>query len=58
MVHDAGVELVDVVHAAATAPARLLGRDHERGAIAVGLRADLVSLDPATLRAREVWIAS
>lgn len=58
MVHEANIDLVDAVHAAATTPARLLGRDNERGAIAVGLRADLVALDPATLCAREVWIAS
>jgi N-acetylglucosamine-6-phosphate deacetylase len=58
MVFDAGIDLVDVVRAAATTPARLLGREQEQGAIAVGLRADLVALDPTTLCAREVWIAS
>lgn len=56
MVHEAGIDLVDVVHAAATTPARLLGRDHERGALVAGLRADVVSLDPSTLLVDEVWI--
>ncbi|HVV36385.1 MAG TPA: amidohydrolase family protein [Acidimicrobiales bacterium] len=57
MVQAARIDIVDVVHAAATTPARLLGLDGERGAIAVDLRADLVALDPDTLRATEVWIA-
>jgi N-acetylglucosamine-6-phosphate deacetylase len=57
MVHEAGVDIVDVIHAASTTPAALLGLDGERGALAVGLRADLVALDPHTLRATEVWIA-
>ncbi len=56
MVHEAGIDLVDVVHAAATTPARLLGLDGERGAIAPDLRADLVALDPETLRAQQTWI--
>ncbi|MDP1793437.1 MAG: N-acetylglucosamine-6-phosphate deacetylase [Acidimicrobiales bacterium] len=58
MVHEAGIDLVDVVQAASTTPARLLGRRDERGAISAGLRADLVALDPSTLRATEVWIAT
>jgi N-acetylglucosamine-6-phosphate deacetylase len=57
MVHEANVDLVDVVHAAATTPARLVGLDGERGAIAAGLRADLVFLDPHSLRVTEVLIA-
>jgi N-acetylgalactosamine-6-phosphate deacetylase len=57
MVHGAGIDLVDVVHAAATTPARLLGLDGERGALVAGLRADLVALDVHTLHAKEVWIA-
>lgn len=56
MVHDAGIDLVDVVHAAATTPARLLG-DDTRGALSVGRRADVVALDPETLRTTEAWIA-
>jgi N-acetylglucosamine-6-phosphate deacetylase len=55
MVHQAGIDLVDVIRAAATTPARLLGVGSERGAIAPGLRADLVALDPESLRATEVW---
>lgn len=58
MVHEAGLDLVDVVQAAATTPARLLGRADERGAIAPGLRADFVALDPTTLLTTEVWIAT
>ncbi|MEY2472783.1 MAG: N-acetylgalactosamine-6-phosphate deacetylase [Actinomycetota bacterium] len=57
MVRAAGIDLVDVIQAAATTPARLLGLDAERGALLPGLRADIVSLDPETLRATEVWIA-
>lgn len=57
MVHEAGIDIVDVIHAAATTPARLLGLDHERGALVAGGRADLVALHPDTLRATEVWIA-
>lgn len=40
-----GVPLVDAVRAAATTPARVLGLDHHVGALAPGLRADLVVLD-------------
>jgi N-acetylglucosamine-6-phosphate deacetylase len=57
MVHEANIDLVDVVHAAATTPARLVGVDGERGALAAGLRADLVFLDPHSLRVTEVLIA-
>ncbi len=58
MVFEAGIDLLDVIQAAATTPARLLGRGTERGSLTPGLRADLVALDPITLRANEVWIAS
>lgn len=57
MVHEANIDLVDVVRVAATTPARLLGLDTERGAIVAGRRADLVALDPTSLRATEVWTA-
>jgi N-acetylglucosamine-6-phosphate deacetylase len=57
MVHQANVDLVDVVHAAATTPARLLGIGDERGSIAPGRLADFVALDSTTLRAQQVWIA-
>ena len=56
MVQEANVDLVDVVHAAATTPARLMQVDHERGALVAGLRADLVALDPTTFGVQEVWI--
>jgi N-acetylglucosamine-6-phosphate deacetylase len=57
MVNDAGVDLIDVVHAAATTPARLLGLAGQRGALTRGSRADVVALDPGTLRATDVWTA-
>ncbi|HUR77554.1 MAG TPA: amidohydrolase family protein [Acidimicrobiales bacterium] len=57
MVQEAGIDIVDVVHAAATTPARLVGIEGERGALAAGLRADLVFLDPHTLRVTEVLTA-
>lgn len=43
-VHVGGLPLEAAVRAASTTPARLLGVSHERGAIAVGMRADLVHL--------------
>jgi N-acetylglucosamine-6-phosphate deacetylase len=49
------VPLPHAVMAASTTPARLLGLT-DRGAIAVGARADLVLLDEG-LRARSTWIA-
>jgi N-acetylglucosamine-6-phosphate deacetylase len=57
MVREARIDLVDVIRAAATTPAHLLGLDAERGALRAGLRADVVSLDAQSLRATEVWIA-
>lgn len=42
----AGVSLVDAVRMAATTPARVLGLGGTVGALAPGLRADLVELDP------------
>ena len=51
----AGVELADAVVAASTNPAALIGL-HDRGAIEVGRRADLVALDPA-LTIEQVWLA-
>ncbi|HUQ38740.1 MAG TPA: amidohydrolase family protein [Acidimicrobiales bacterium] len=54
LVHRAGVPLADAVHAAATAPADLLGL-RERGRIAPGARADLVALD-AGLGVEQVWV--
>jgi len=40
-----GLGIADVARMAATTPARVLGLRHDRGAIEVGLRADLVLLD-------------
>jgi N-acetylglucosamine-6-phosphate deacetylase len=54
-VAEAGISVVDAVAAASSTPARLLGLD-DRGAIAVGRRADLVALD-AGFAVQEVWIA-
>lgn len=50
-----GVSLEDAARAASTTPARLL-RLGDRGAIAPGLRADLVALGP-DLAVRATWIA-
>jgi N-acetylglucosamine-6-phosphate deacetylase len=58
MVQEVDIDLVDVVRAASTTPAKLLGLGHERGSIATGLRADLVALEPSTLKATEVWISA
>ncbi|HVM10715.1 MAG TPA: N-acetylglucosamine-6-phosphate deacetylase [Acidimicrobiales bacterium] len=56
MVVECGLPLEDVVAAAATVPARLVGAA-DRGAIASGLRADLVCLTPVPeLRVAGVWI--
>jgi len=45
MMRTLGVSEVDLARMAATNPARLLGIDHDCGAIAEGKRADLVALD-------------
>jgi N-acetylglucosamine-6-phosphate deacetylase len=50
-----GVALEHAIDAASANPARLLGLD-DRGAIVEGRRADLVALDPDTLRATATWI--
>ncbi len=51
-----GVPLVEVVRMASLTPARIVGRDHEIGSIAVGKRADLVVLDK-TLQVQHVYLA-
>ena len=50
-----GVTLERAIAAASTNPAGLLGLA-DRGTIETGRRADLVALDPDTLRATETWI--
>ena len=50
-----GTPLGDVLRAASTHPARLLGLD-DRGMIEVGCRADLVALDES-LEVEQVWVA-
>lgn len=55
VVEAAGIPLVDAVRMAATTPARSLGLD-DRGAIAVGKRADLAMLD-ASWRCVATWVA-
>lgn len=57
MVHEANIDLVDVIQAAATTPAALMGLAGERGALTPGGRGDLVFLDAQTLRVTEVLIA-
>ena len=56
-VHHGAVSLADAVKAASTTPARLLGLG-DRGAIAPGLRADLVTLEPRDggWRVVSVWV--
>ncbi len=50
-----GASLADALAMASTTPARFLGLSAERGAIAPGLRADLVALD-AALQVADVWV--
>ena len=51
-----GVSLAEASIMASRTPARLLGMETQRGAIAAGYAADLVHLDDA-LEAQKVWIA-
>jgi N-acetylglucosamine-6-phosphate deacetylase len=53
-VHHAGVPLVDAVAAASSHPASALGLDGEVGALAAGLRADVLAVD-GSLRPVAVW---
>ena len=57
VVDRADVALEDAVAAASTTPARLVGL-HDRGAIAPGLRADMVALErrDGAWRVAAVWI--
>ncbi len=55
VVHQVGVALDRAVRAASTTPAALLGLG-DRGALAPGRRADIVALDPTSLRCTETWI--
>ena len=55
VVQRVGVPLERAVRAAATTPAQLLGL-HDRGALAAGRHADIVALDPTSLRATATWI--
>ena len=55
MVRLAGVPLVEAARMATLNPARALRRDHERGRLATGLRADLVLLT-RDLEVAAVWI--
>lgn len=55
-VRHAGVPLLDAVASASATPAAVLGLDTEVGALAAGLRADVVAVDP-DLRPIAVWRA-
>jgi N-acetylglucosamine-6-phosphate deacetylase len=58
MVVECGLPLAEVIAAASTTPARLVGAT-DRGAIAAGLRADLVALGPPpALDLQDIWIAA
>jgi N-acetylglucosamine-6-phosphate deacetylase len=56
-----GVPMVDAARAAATTPARVLGLERDVGALAPGLRADLVVLGDelavAAVMRRGIWFA-
>lgn len=54
-VHLLGLPLEEALRMATLYPAQFLRLEHERGAIAEGLRADLVALDE-DLRVVETWI--
>jgi len=56
VVTQVGVSLERAVAAASTTPARLLGLS-DRGALAVGRRADVAALDPVSLRCTATWVA-
>lgn len=56
VVRHVGVSLERGVRAAATTPAQLLGLN-DRGALAAGRLADVVSLDPSSLRVTATWVA-
>lgn len=55
-VHEAGVDIAAAVEAASSTPARLLGIDRDRGALAPGRRADVVAVDDDLLPVA-VWTA-
>ena len=55
VVRQVGLSLERAVAAASTTPATLMGLA-DRGALAVGRRADVAALDPATLRCTETWV--
>jgi N-acetylglucosamine-6-phosphate deacetylase len=55
-VRTAGIDLATAVEAATLTPARLVGIDHDRGALAVGLRADVLAVDH-DLAPVAVWTA-
>ncbi len=55
VVHRVGVSLERAVRAASTTPAHLLGLA-DRGALAAGRHADVVALDPISLRATATWV--
>ncbi|HEV7721147.1 MAG TPA: amidohydrolase family protein [Iamia sp.] len=56
VVQRVGVALDRAVRAASTTPAALLGLT-DRGALASGRHADIVALDPTSLRATATWVA-
>jgi N-acetylglucosamine-6-phosphate deacetylase len=56
VVQRVGVSLERAVRAASTTPAALLGLA-DRGALASGRHADIVALDPTSLRATATWVA-
>lgn len=56
LVHAAGWSVDEALDAVTWVPANLLSSPPERGALVVGMPADLVALDPETLAVQRVWI--
>ena len=49
--------LASALRYASTEPARFLGVDHQRGRLAPGLQADMVALEPSSVRVVGTWVA-
>jgi len=52
-----GVNLTDALAMASRAPAKALGLDNKLGRLASGFRADMIALDPLTVRVLTTWVA-
>jgi N-acetylglucosamine-6-phosphate deacetylase len=52
-----GMNLADALQCASRAPADFLGLSKSLAALAKGRRADMIALDPGTIRVRATWLA-